>query len=156
MTRDQRLFLGALFPAEENFIQYRKGSNDDDPDHDHLQVFLQVKVEVDQNKFLQIMAAEKHEEYPGRAADNIIGHKLFAIHGHDPGDDGGKGPHNGQKKCEDNGLPAMLVIELLCLVEVPYLEEEGVLAVEEKGAALFTEPVAQGIPKDTAKRDQDK
>ena len=80
--------------------------------------------------------------------------KLLFVHGYDAGDNGSEGADDGQEAGKDDGLAAVLVIKLLCLVEMSFLEQLVVLPMEEEGPALVTKPIAQGIAEDAADGDQ--
>ena len=139
--------------AEKKFIQNRSGSNDDDPDDDDLEMFLQVKVKLHQNKFLQVVPGKEHRKDPGYTADEIIEPEFSLVHGHDTGDDRRKGPDNGEEAGEDDGLAAMFFIELFGLIKIFFLEQPVILTMKKERAALVPEPIAQGIAGNTTDRD---
>ncbi len=118
-------------------------------------MLLEVEMELDQQEPPQVVPGEQHEEYPGQAADHIIDRELFPVHGNDARDDRREGSDDRQEAGEKNGLSAMQLIELLRLVQVFFLEEKIILPVEEVGAALMTEPIAQRIADDAANRYHD-
>src|ERR1700744_4613925 len=113
-------------------------------------MFFEIEVEFHQDELLQIMSGEKHGKDPGDATDKIVQPEFFLVHGDDAGDDRGKGPDDGQKTGKDDGFATVFVIELFGLIEMSFFEQEVVFPVKKVRTTFVAEPIAYGIPKDTA------
>src|SRR5258708_33826570 len=70
--------------------------------------------------------------------------------GRNPATNGSERSVNRKEHGGDNGLPPVLVIELVGLVQIPLFKEQAILPMNKKGPALLTEPIAQRIPDDAA------
>ncbi len=124
--------LHALTDTTDDDGQHR---DDDDADDE------QGEVLADGGQIAEEVAGIDKRDDPQETADEVEGHETLVSHGTHAGDEGGKGPHDGQETGHDDGLAAMLGKESLGLVEMIAAEDPRVWILEQP----LTKEVANGV-----------
>ena len=109
-------------------------------------MLFQIKVELRQEKFIEVVPGKQHRYGPGNTAHHIVKHEFLLVHVHDPRNDGGKGADDGYEPCEDDGGTTILIVKFFGSKQVLLFKEESVFALEEIGSALVAKPIAHTVP----------
>lgn len=104
----------------------------------------EVAVDI-RNEAAQVVAGQRDADPPGQAADDVIGNELGIGHAPHPGEYGGKRPDDRHEAGQDNGLAAVLLVELLGALEVMFMEEQRFLPLEDLPAHPVAEPIAHRV-----------
>lgn len=120
-----------------------------DQDEDHLDVLVH---EVD---LAEGRTEQRHPDAPEHAPDDVERDERAVVHPAHTGDDRREGPHDGHEAGQHQRLRAVLLEELVGLLDVLLLEEAGVRALEERGSHLPAEEIADLVTDDRRQGDQD-
>lgn len=91
---------------------------------------------------------------PQKCSGEIVYNERAIAHLYDARDYGSEGPYDGDETCEDNGICAVLVVKILCVLEMFVPEKTGVGPEKELNADFVAKPVAGVVAKDGSNRDE--
>merc|ERR1719321_1970050 len=139
--------LGGLPAGGNDLVHNGENRERHDRKHDEGEVVL------DEGQVAEEEARAREETHPeSRPRDVVLG-ELGVLHGADSSDERGKGADNGDEACEHNGLPAVLLVEFLGLVDVLALEEAR---LDGPSANPGPEGVVQGVAQDPCNEQEPK
>src|SRR5882724_9291477 len=104
--------FAAVALTKKQFVDNRQRGNKHYPDHNHFEMLGKIEIKLLEKKFLKIMAAYDHTEYPGHATNNIKEEKFLTVHLYNTRYYGDKRADDGKETGKSNGLPAMLIEKL--------------------------------------------
>lgn len=138
------MFLPSCYEFDNNrCCGHEYDTNDDD-----FEVVFQVEAIMTEDNLLQVMPGEQHGENPCNTSDYIKEGEFLFFHLYDPGNDRRESANDRQEPGQNDGATSVLIVEILCLVEVFFLEEKCVLPFKEKRPAFPSEPITDIISDD--------
>ncbi len=126
----------------DEFEGDREERDDDDADHDELEVLL------DDGYVAEEIAGTEDAPDPDQSADHVEGEEAAVVHRADACHEGGEGADDGNEAGDDDRLAAVTVEELLRLLQVVHVQPADVFAAEDLGAQDLAEVVVRGIAQD--------
>src|SRR6266542_1720214 len=115
----------------------------DDGDHNRVHVLGDVGHGAAEGE-----ATQAHGGDPADAAHHVVGEEAAILHGAHPGQYGGEGADDGHEAGDDDGLGAVLLVEVPGALHVLGIEEERFLADEDARTQSGPDGVAHAVPDD--------
>ena len=108
------------------------------------------------NQVTEKIATQNHASYPQDAARYVVSEITGVRHGGGAGHGGTKGSNDRDESGEDDGLAAVLFVEISRAFEMASFEEERVFAFIKRSAGSAPNPVANLITHDGAEHRREK